>query len=446
MAGPPEATGAETVEAALARLGALHPKKIDLSLDRIEQLLDALGRPQDRLPPVVHIAGTNGKGSTAAFLAAISEAAGERVHVYTSPHLVRFNERIRLAGEIVDNARLTDAFLRCEAANAGRPITFFEITTAAALLLFAETPAERVILETGLGGRFDATNVLPNPAATIVTPVSFDHQAFLGGTLAEIAAEKAGIVKPGVPLVIGPQAPDALHVIERAAMKLSAPVSIWGEHFRAYLEHDRLIYEEEDLLWDLPKPRLPGAHQVANAGAAIAAARLLGLPETAARKGVAEARWPARLQRIASGPLQAIAKSGDAELWLDGGHNIAAGEAVASAMGEMEARNARPLVLIAAFSKNKDARAYFDAFEGLAARVIAVTFQGGREGAQSAQDVADAARAADIPAQTASSLDAALFDALEDHHQPRILICGSLYLAGEALARGGGAAVQVTPG
>ena len=436
----------ESVEAALARLSRYHPKSIDLSLGRIERLLEALGRPQDRLPPVIHIAGTNGKGSTAAFLKSIGEAAGERIHVYTSPHLVRFNERISLAGEIVDDARLEDAFARCEAANGEAEITFFEITTAAAFLLFAQTPAERLILETGLGGRFDATNVLAAPALTVITPISLDHQDFLGDTIEAIAGEKAGILKPGRPAIIGPQHPEALNAIDRQAAKLRAPLSLWGRDFHAYREHGRMVFEAEDLLWDLPAPALPGVHQIANAAVAVAAARALGWGEEACRSGLARAHWPARLQRLTSGPLYETANAENAALWLDGGHNPGAAEALAATLGEMEARDPRPLVLIAAFSANKDAKAFFDYFTGLAARVIAVTFAGGREGAKPAQGVADAARAADIPAQTAAGLLEAIHDACEDYDAPRILICGSLYLAGEALALGGDERVQTTPG
>ncbi len=436
----------ETIEAALQRLARLHPKKIDLSLGRIERLLDALGRPQDRLPPVIHIAGTNGKGSTAAFLKAIAQAAGERVHVYTSPHLVRFNERIELCGEIVDDARLADAFARCEAANGDEEITFFEITTAAAFLLFSETPAERVILETGLGGRYDATNVIAEPAATVITPVSLDHKEFLGDSLTAIAGEKAGILKPGVPGIIGPQEPDAMRAIEAAAMRAGAPLTVWDQDYTAYAEHGRMVFEAENMLWDLPLPGLPGAHQIANAAGAVAAARACGLGEKAARDGVGAARWPARLQRLTEGPLADAAKRYGAELWLDGGHNPAAGEALASSIGHLEAAEERPLVLICAFSKNKDAHGYLQYFQGLAGRVIAVTFAGGREGAASAHETAEAARRARIPAQTAAGLIEAIHDAADEFENPRILICGSLYLAGEALAMGEGHRPQHTPG
>ena len=439
-------TAPETIDAALARLARLHPKSIDLSLDRLETVLDRLGRPQDRLPPVIHIAGTNGKGSVAAFLRAICEAAGEQVHVYTSPHLVRFNERIRLAGALVDDDRLAEAFARVEAANGEDPITFFEATTAAALLLFAETPADRLILETGLGGRLDATNVVAAPQACVITPVSLDHQGFLGDTVDQIAGEKAGIIKPGAPVVVGPQSDGARNVIAEAARRIGAPVRVWGEDFRAYPEPDRLVYEEESLLWDLPAPSLPGPHQIVNAGIAAAAARACGFAQEAVRDGLRTAVWPGRLQRLSAGPLARIARDGGAELWLDGGHNPAAGESLAASLGQMSGAADRPLVLISAFGANKDAGAFLAFFQGLAARVIAVSFQGGREGMQSAQAVAEAARRVDIPAQTAAGLEEAVHDALEDYESPRILICGSLYLAGAVLALDGDGTVQITPG
>jgi dihydrofolate synthase/folylpolyglutamate synthase len=436
----------ESIDAALQRLARLHPKSIDLSLDRIEALLDRLGRPQGHLPPTIHLAGTNGKGSTAAFLRAIAEASGERVHVYTSPHLVRFNERIRLAGEIVDDARLKAAFDRVETTNGDAPISFFEATTAAAFLLFAETPADRLILETGLGGRLDATNVLDAPQCTVITPVSLDHQGFLGDTVEQIAGEKAGIIKPGAPLILAPQQPGAREVIDRAAMRLGVPVIAWGEQFRAYRERDRLTYEEEELVWDLPAPALPGSHQIVNAGIAIAAARACGYGHDAVREAMKTVSWPARLQRLRTGTLAKLASAKDAELWLDGGHNEAAGEALASSLGQMAGAGDRPLVLISAFSANKDAAGFLRYFTGLAARVIAITFAGGREGSKTAQDLADAARSVDIPAQTSAGLVEALHDALEDYDRPRIVICGSLYLAGEVLAMDDGARVQSTPG
>ena len=439
-------SGPETIDAALTRLARLHPKSIDLSLDRLDALLEALGRPQDRLPPVIHVAGTNGKGSTVAFLRAIAEAAGERVHVYTSPHLVRFNERIVLAGAIVDDARLAAAFARVEAAAGAGAITFFEATTAAAFLLFSETPADRLVLEVGLGGRLDATNLAGGVQCSVITPVSLDHQAFLGDTVEQIAGEKAGIVRPGVPLVLGPQTDGARAVIAAAARRVGAPVLAWGEDFHAWLEHGRMVFEAEDLLWDLPRPALEGAHQIINAALACAAARLCGYREQAVRAGLAAARWPARLQRLTAGPLAELAVSQGADLWLDGGHNPGAAEVLAAALGQMDAASERPLVLVCAFSLNKDSTAFLRYFQGLAARVIAIGFSGGREGCQPPQAVADAARAAGIPAQTAAGLIEAIHDALEDHLTPRIVICGSLYLAGEVLALGTGAEVQHTPG
>lgn len=430
---------------ALARLATLHPAGMDLSLDRLRRLLETLGNPQDRLPPTVHIAGTNGKGSSAAFLRAICEAAGERVHVYTSPHLVRFNERIVLAGAEVEDAPLLTALSRVEAANAGQPLTFFEATTAAAFLLFNETPADRLILEVGLGGRLDATNVIANPAITLITPVSFDHQAYLGDTLARIAAEKAGIIKRGVPCVVGPQADEGLLAIERTALRLSAPLMIYERDYRAFVEHDRLVYEEENLVWDLPLPGLVGSHQIANAAGTIAVARQLALSEEAVRAGLPRARWRARMQRLQSGPLADIAKAAGAELWLDGGHNPAAGEVLAQVMGELEAREERPLVLVCGFSSGRDAAAFLKPFAGLASLVITVSGFAAREGAMSAQEAAEAARKAGHMTQTSAGLIEALTDACHIMERPRVLVCGSLYLAGAALSLGGEPPV-VTPG
>ncbi|HEY9216212.1 MAG TPA: folylpolyglutamate synthase/dihydrofolate synthase family protein, partial [Ancylobacter sp.] len=325
------------VDAIFERLLALHPKLIDLSLDRVWRLLGRLGHPERRLPPVIHVAGTNGKGSTVAFMRAVLEASGKRVHVYTSPHLVRFNERIRLAGRLVDDAALTDALARAEVANQGEPITFFEITTAAAFLLFSEVPADILLLEVGLGGRLDATNVIETPLATIITPVSIDHVDFLGDTIALIAAEKAGILKRGVPAVLGRQPPDALRVIERQAARLGVPLHIIGEDVQAYEEAGRLIVSDEDGLLDLPRPRLVGPHQIENAGLAVAALRVagLGLTSTDFEQGVRAAEWPARLQRLGWGPLTVRAPQG-VDIWLDGGHNEAGGKALAAALADIE--------------------------------------------------------------------------------------------------------------
>jgi dihydrofolate synthase/folylpolyglutamate synthase len=442
----PHSRGPESIDDALARLSRYHPKKIDLSLGRLERLLDALGRPQDRLPPTIHIAGTNGKGSTAAFLRAISQAAGESVHVYTSPHLVRFNERIVLASEVVDDARLTDAFARCEAANGDQPITFFEATTAAALLLFSETRADRLILEVGLGGLYDATNIVDRIQCSVITPVSMDHEESLGDTLAKIATEKAGIIKPGTPVVVGRQAIEARSVIDKASMMMSAPIAMIDEDFRAYSEHGRLVYEEDDLLMDLPRPGLIGPHQFDNAALAIKTARLCGYSDDAIAEGIEKASWPARMQRLTHGTLANIAHQAGTEIWLDGGHNPGAAQVLATAMSTMDETGDRPLVLVSAFSANKHAKAYFEVFSDLAARVIAITFAGGREGSKSAQETAGAARAAGIPAQTAAGLQEAIHDAIEDHVQARIVICGSLYLAGEVLSFDDDDSIHSTPG
>ncbi|WP_370366160.1 folylpolyglutamate synthase/dihydrofolate synthase family protein [Maricaulis sp.] len=429
-------TRRQDLDDALVRLASLHPQKIDLSLGRLQRLLTALGNPQDHLPPTVHVAGTNGKGSTCAYLAEMARTKGERVHIYTSPHLVNFNERILLDSTPVDDKTLIEAFARCEAANFGEPITFFEITTAAALLLFSEHPADRLILEVGLGGRFDATNVIARPALSVITPVSLDHQEFLGTDLRQIAREKAGICKFGVPVVVGNQVDDAEAAILDEAAKVGAPAFVWGRDYNAYIQHGRLIYEDESRVWDLPAPGLLGPHQILNAGAAAAAAAVLQGPESAAAAGIANATWPARLQSITRGPLGEIARKAGAELWLDGGHNEAAAKALSHALADMDEREERPLVIIAGFSPNKDVTAWCSQFSGLARRLIAVEFKSGRGGSQPAQDVVAACQAGGVTAEIASGLIPAMKKAAKEHPAPRILIGGSLYLAGEALALG----------
>lgn len=314
----------------LERMMALHPKVIDLTLDRVWRLLDAVGNPQDRLPPVIHIAGTNGKGSTQGMVRAGLEQSGAKVHAYTSPHLARFHERIRLAGDLITEDALTQVLDRCYAANGGENITYFEITTVAALLAFAETPADYTLLEVGLGGRLDATNVINDPVATVITPVDLDHQSFLGDTLAAIAGEKAGIIKRGVPCIVGPQHDAALDVIESVANRLGAPVLAYGQHWHASTERDRLIYQDERGLLDLPLPALRGPHQIMNAGAAIATLRKLGKDDAACEAAVTNPYWPARMERLTSGALVDLAHP--AELWLDGGHNPAAGQALAATL------------------------------------------------------------------------------------------------------------------
>ena len=321
----------------LARLHALHPKSIDLSLGRVERLLAALGNPERRLAPVVHIAGTNGKGSTLAMLAAILQGLGRRVHRYISPHLVRFNERILIDGVPLAEGDLAACLERCESANAGAPITFFEITTAAAFLAFAERSADWVLLETGLGGRLDATNVVERPRLCLISPVSMDHESYLGDTLASIAFEKAGILKPGVPAVIGPQPPEAQAVIEARALEVGAPLLLHGRDWRAEPTADGLQLETASSSLALPRPSLPGTHQLENAGlAAIAALQLgeTGLDAAAIGRGLASAVWPARLQQLQPGPVTALVAPG-ARVWLDGGHNPAAGRVLAHSLAAL---------------------------------------------------------------------------------------------------------------
>jgi len=432
------------IDSIVARLTALHPKRIDLSLDRLQHLLAALDHPEKKLPPIIHVAGTNGKGSTIAFLRAILEAAGKRVHTYTSPHLVRFNERFRLGapgeGKLVSDEELTAVMEECERVNAGAPITVFEITTAAGLLLFARHPADVLLLEVGLGGRLDATNVIENPLATIITRVSIDHTDFLGDSLEKIAAEKAGILKRGVPAVIAAQSRDALAVIERQAAKVHAPLKIAGEDWTATEERGRLVYQDEAGLLDLPPPRLYGRHQYENAGLAIAALRTIkqfAIPAAAFDTGMAKADWPARLHRLGHGPLVDLAPAGS-ELWLDGGHNPDGGRAIAAALADLEERVSRPLVLIVGMLANKDCEGFLSNFAGLARRTIAVPVPGAEKGL-TAEAVAGTARAIGLSATSRDSLSEALDAArkLDLDPPPRILITGSLYLAGEVLRENG---------
>ncbi len=432
------------IDSIVARLTALHPKRIDLSLDRLQRLLAALDHPERKLPPVIHVAGTNGKGSTVAFLRAILEAAGQRVHVYTSPHLVRFNERFRLGavseGRLVDDDELMAALEQCERANAGAPITVFEITTAAGFLLFAQNPADVLLLEVGLGGRLDATNVIDDPLATIITRISIDHTDFLGNSLEKIATEKAGILKRGVPAIVASQPRDALTVIERQAARLNAPLTIAGEDWTATEERGRLVYQDEAGLLDLPAPKLYGRHQFENAGLAIAALRALPLfriPPAAFEAGMVKADWPARLHRLGAGALVDLVPEGS-ELWLDGGHNPDGGRAIAAALADLEERVSRPLVLIVGMIASKDVDGFLRNFTGLARRLIAVPVPGADKGVP-AEAVAEAARALDLPAVARGNLTEAL-DAvrkLDLDPPPRILITGSLYLAGDVLRENG---------
>jgi len=432
----------------LGALMALHPKLIDLSLERIERLLERLGRPQDRLAPVIHIAGTNGKGSTVAFVRAILEAQGHCVNVYTSPHLVRFNERIRLGkpggGKLVDDATLIAAIEHVRQVNDGEPITYFEVTTAVALYLFAENPADYTILEVGLGGRFDATNVIDKPLVCAISPVSHDHAEFLGFDLAGVAAEKAGILKRGVPGVIGPQDEHALAMIGVEADADGAPLMVHGEDWTAYEERGRLVYQDEDGLLDLPMPRLAGQHQIDNAGLAIATLRRAGvrLDHGAIEAGLRQANWPARLQQLMDGPLVTLAPAGS-EIWLDGGHNPAAAEILAQTMAGLEERVPKPLVLIAGMLTTKDPQGFFSPFAGLARHVLTVPVPGTGAGFDP-EALAELAMTVDLPARAMADVRGALIwlgkdgDAGgKDGNAPRILICGSLYLAGAVLKENG---------
>ncbi len=424
-------TPSQTSDEILTRLMSLHPKVIDLTLERVHRLLAALGHPERALPPVIHIAGTNGKGSTQAMIRAGLEAQGKRVHAYTSPHLARFHERIRLAGALISEPALTALLDECYAQNGGAPITFFEITTCAAFLAFARTPADYTLLEVGLGGRLDATNVIDRPAATIITPVSIDHQQFLGETLPEIAGEKAGIIKRGVPCIVGPQAPEGLAVIEARAERLGAPLFVHGQHWTAFEERGRLIYQDENGLMDLPLPNLPGPHQIENSGAAIAALRLLGAG-AGAEAAVSRAEWPARMQRLRRGPLAESAPG--VELWLDGGHNPAGGAAVAATLARMPAR---PTHLICGMINTKDVLGYLRPLAAQAASLTAVTIPE-EPNAVAAETIAADARAAGFAAvgMAASVQDALKAIAAQDP-QARVLICGSLYLAGRVLRDNG---------
>ncbi len=411
----------------LDRMMALHPKIIDLTLDRVWRLLAALDNPQDKLPPVIHIAGTNGKGSTQAMIRAGLEGAGLRAHAYTSPHLARFHERIRLAGELISEPALSAVLDECYAANGGEDITYFEITTCAALLAFSRVHADYTLLEVGLGGRLDATNVIEKPALTVITPISIDHQQFLGDTLAEIAAEKAGIIKRGIPCVVGPQPDEAMEVIERTAARLGAPLIVHGQNWHVNQENDRLVFQDETGLCDLPMPNLIGAHQVQNAGTALAVLRNLQLGETAYDAAVTNANWPARMQRLKTGPL--VQAAPNAELWLDGGHNAAAGVALAHVLEKLPQR---PTHMICGMLNTKDVTGYLSPLAKRVESLTAVSIPG-EPNTLSAEDTAAAAAKVNLPATTAVSVQSALEDITSTDPHARVLICGSLYLAGNVL-------------
>ncbi|RWO53077.1 folylpolyglutamate synthase/dihydrofolate synthase family protein [Mesorhizobium sp.] len=425
-------------------LMSLHPKGFDLSLDRISRLLERLGNPQDHLPPVIHIAGTNGKGSCAAFSRALLEAAGHRVHVHTSPHLVNWHERYRLAadggGRLVEDEVFADAIARVAKANEGQKITVFEILTAVTFLLFSEHPADAVIIEVGLGGRFDATNVITEPAVSVIMPVSLDHESFLGDRVELIAAEKAGIIKSGCPVVIGAQESEtALQVLIETAERLDCPAFVYGQDFLAFEENGRMVYQDEDGLMDLSAPRLPGRHQFANAAAAIAAVKSAGfeISHRVADKAMANVTWPGRMQKLPQGRLTELAPKG-ADIWLDGGHNPGAGVVVAEALAEQEEKNPRPLFLICGMINTKDQSGYFRAFKGLVRHVYTVPVSLS-EASVPNDELAIRAVEAGLSAEPVSSVANALMLLRDtwDGPPPRILISGSLYLAGAVLAENG---------
>ncbi len=423
----------------LARFEKLHPKSIDLSLGRVERLLRALGDPQRRLPPAVHVAGTNGKGSAIAFLKAMLEAAGYRTHAFISPHLRHFHERIVLAGPSgarpIGEPELLEVLSRAEAANAGEPVTFFEITTAAAFLAFEENPADVLLLETGLGGRLDATNVIEEPLVTVLTPISVDHCSYLGDTIEAIAFEKAGIIKRGRPAIVSRQDEIVLDVIEARARELGAPVIAANRSWDVFEQQGRLIFQDEDCLLDLPLPRLHGRHQADNAGIAIAAARRLEgfhIPEEAIAKGLTTAVWPARLERLPAGRLHELAPP-DSEIWVDGGHNPAAGEVVARALADLEERVPSPVHLIVGMLNSKDAGGFLRHFQGLPELTATIQIPG-QPNAYGAEDLAAIAYREGIAANPAASLEAAFAKSRNQARGPvRIMVTGSLYLAGQVL-------------
>jgi len=433
-----------SLEELIARLSALHAGRIELGLERMHRLLAQLDHPERKLPPVIHVAGTNGKGSTVAYLRAMLEAAGLRVHVFTSPWLVRINESYRLGrvggGGLVGDDELQAVLEACERVNAGAPITFFEIKTIAAFCLFAQHPADVVLLEVGLGGRLDSTNVVEQPAACVLTPVSMDHMEFLGDSLVSIAAEKAGIIKRGVPVICAEQEPDAMTVIEQQAKRMRSPLFAAGESWHVNVERGRLVYQDDRGLLDLPAPKLFGRHQFGNAGLAIATLRAIGsfkLTTTAFEAGIVGADWPARMQRLSTGALTALGPEG-CELWLDGGHNAEGGRVVAAALGDLEERVARPLVVIVGMMANKEAAAFLSNLAGLTRHIIVVPIPD-QDNAMAPSALADAARTLGMRVEIADGVEVALSGIARLAYEvpPRILITGSLYLAGHVLKLNG---------
>jgi dihydrofolate synthase / folylpolyglutamate synthase len=440
----PVATPQSPLDAVIARLSALHPNRIDLSLDRMHRVLAQLDHPERKVPPVIHIAGTNGKGSTVAYLRAMLEAAGLRVHAYTSPYLVRINECFRLGraggGVLVGDAELTAALEHCEQINAGAPLTFFEAKTAAAFYLFAQHPADVLLLEVGLGGRLDSTNVIDAPLASVIASIGMDHTEFLGNTLAAIASEKAAIITRNVPVISTEQSSEVMTVIKQQAKRMRAPLFAAGEGWHVNVERGRLVYQDDRGLMDLAAPKLFGRHQFDNAGLAIATLRAIDsikIPSAAFEAGIVNAEWPARMQRISSGTLIGFGPPGS-EIWLDGGHNVDGGRVVAAALGDLEERVSRPLVVIAGMMANKDAGGFLANFAGLTRHIIAVPIPD-QSAAMPPERLADAARLLGMRVEISDGVEAALrtLAGLAYEIPPRILITGSLYLAGHVLALNG---------
>jgi dihydrofolate synthase/folylpolyglutamate synthase len=432
-----------SAEAAVNRLLAIHPKGFDLSLDRVLGLLDKLGNPHLKIPPVFHVAGTNGKGSTTAFLRAILEAANKTVHVHTSPHLVNWHERYRLGdsagGKFVSDHVLEQAIIRAETANGGKPITVFEIMSAVGFLLFSEYPADYCVIEVGLGGRFDATNVLQNPAACLITPVGLDHEAYLGNTLSKIAFEKAGIIKPSAPVFVGLQDDEALTVIEQKAANCRSAIKVARQDFDFYKQAGRFVFQDDMGLLDLPMPRLLGDHQLANAALAIAACRavLPNLLESVYEIAMETVSWPGRFERLSEGKLQQyLPPKNNIRVWIDGGHNPHAGKAISDELRKPEYDDQGPLTMIVGMLTTKEPDGFFKNFSGLAERVIAIPVSQSEAGFDPAV-LASAAEKAGLVANTASSIEKALgmINSNDNSVSQRVLICGSLYLVGEVLQK-----------
>ena len=412
----------------LDRLLSLHPKIIDLTLDRVTRLLKKLNNPEDKISQVVHIAGTNGKGSTQAFLRAAIESSGESAHVYTSPHLTRFHERIRVAGSLISENVLADILNECELANNGKPITYFEITTCAAFLIFSRIKADYTLLEVGLGGRLDATNILKKPKLTIITPISMDHVQFLGSTIEQIANEKAGIMKEGITCIVGHQSKDAIDVIKKRAIELKSKLKIYGEHWQVYAKSDKLIFKDAMGFLELPLPKLIGQHQIENAGTAIAAMRELSIPDEACKESMKSVYWPARMQRLESGPLVKMAN--ESEIWLDGGHNQAAGIAISNALEQLP--KGRTNILICGMLKTKDLKAFLNPLFNSAKFLYGIRIQG-EENSNSAETIVNQAREIGFSAFKTQKVSDAILQIIKAHPNSRIIICGSLFLAGKIL-------------